>query len=580
MARIAVHAGLLPLCAHVAAAAVLLQQQQSRHMTTVAEEVANGSSAQGPQACAELANKGTYFTVDVEVGTPGQSFSVVADTGSDTLIIPSCICQESGYCSRRDRCFLGTNRSSSFNLVMDGGEPRGMLISFGSGTVKGVIAQEIAHIGGLEVNMSKGIMLMTSKVLDFDSSFEGILGLGIPKEDKPVDHTDHKSPHRVIDARNAGSVEQILKWLRGIFGGLQIPNVANVGHAVSAAAAGRPAAAREPPGLLEQAGIGRFAICFNDGSNGVLRLGVPEAPNMDWHASVGVVHWGLGFHGISVAGDKMVHMDFCDPKDMRKHQQTPCGVIPDSGTTMITGPRDQLSVLLGSLCDNWPRCRRNHTAMVKAAKSAEAAAAEKFGFNPFDLEPWTKVKIMEALLEDCEDWLNESVGLNELPELRFHVVGGAGKEQILAMPGHAYVIETTYELKENLTEKIKGNRSSELENITDAWLKYTGGRMKVCSPAFSVMDYETARNGPIWILGSPLFYEYNVGYDLFSKPPAISFQSVKEAPCGSCDKKLGLVSSDADLVARAASANAAQLRRPRWLGGPARGPSFDLGRPL
>jgi len=571
-------AGLLAFCTRAAVGAVLLQQHQSHDATTVAEEDANGSSAESPQTCTELVNRGAFFTVDVEVGTPGQRFSVVADTGSNTLIVPSCICQKSGYCSRKDRCFLGTNRSSSFSLVMDGGQPRGVLISFGSGTITGVIARENARVGGLEVNMSKGVMLMTRKVLNFDESFEGIMGLGIPREDKPVDHIGHKGPHRDIDASSAGNVDQILKWLRGIFGGAQIPNVAHAGRAVSAAAAERAGAMRAPPGLLEQAGVGRFAICFNEGSNGVLRLGPPKTPNTDWHASVGVEHWGLDFRGISVAGAKMVHMDFCDPKDMRKHQQTPCAAIPDSGTTMITGPREQLSALLGSICDNWSRCSQNHTAMVKAAKAAEAAAVEELGFNPFDLKPWTKVKIMEALLEDCEDWLNESTGLNEMPDLHFHVVGGAGKKQTLAMPGQAYVIETTYELKGNLSKKIKGNGSSALENITDAWLKYTGGRTKVCAPAFDVLDYDTKRNGPVWILGMPFFYEYNVGYDLSSKPPAISFQSVKQAPCGSCDKKLGLVSSNVDSVVH--NANAAQLHRPRWLSGPARGPSFDLGRPL
>ena len=27
------------------------------------------------------------------------------------------------------------------------------------------------------------------------------------------------------------------------------------------------------------------------------------------------------------------------------------------------------------------------------------------------------------------------------------------------------------------------------------------------------MDYQTTENGPVWIFGSPLFYEYVVGFD-------------------------------------------------------------------
>jgi len=580
MARVALQAGLLMLLARTAAGVVLLQERSRRATTVVADGEEDSSFTQVRQTCAALANNGSYFTVDVEVGTPGQRFSVVADTGSNALIVPSCICQQAGSCSSRDRCFTGTNRSASFKLIEDAGQPRGILLSFGSGTIQGVVAQEIVRVGGLEVSMTDGIMLMTGKALNFDGPFEGILGLGIPQIEQPG---NQEGPQRgVIEGiPGNGDVEDIMKWLRRIFGDAQIPNAAHTGRAAPVAVVGRQQAL-SPPGFLEQTDVGRFAICFNEGRSGVLRLGPREIPSMTWHASIGVAHWGLDFRGISIAGDKMVHLDFCRPEDMREDQQTPCGAIPDSGTTMITGPQEQLSVLLGSVCDNWPRCSQNHSAMVKAAEAARAAAAEQFGFNPFDVEPWTKVKVLEALLENCEDWLDEAGGLDELPALHFHVAGGSGTEETLAMPGRAYVLETAYERKDDIAKRIKApdNISSVVENITAAWLNYTGGRHKVCMPAFSIMEYNTMRNGPVWILGTPFFYEFNVGYDLLSKPPAIALQSVRQAPCGSCDAALGLVSSDADLSARDAAADAARLRRPRQLSGPVRRPSFELGRPL
>ena len=34
----------------------------------------------------------------------------------------------------------------------------------------------------------------------------------------------------------------------------------------------------------------------------------------------------------------------------------------------------------------------------------------------------------------------------------------------------------------------------------------------VCMPFFGEFDYDTAMNGPIWIMGTPLFYEYQVHY--------------------------------------------------------------------
>merc|ERR1719159_456161 len=73
-------------------------------------------SSESAKACAPLKSRGTYYSVDINVGTPPQTFSVVADTGSDAIIIPSCVCQDHGSCSKKDRCFRGTNRSSTFAI--------------------------------------------------------------------------------------------------------------------------------------------------------------------------------------------------------------------------------------------------------------------------------------------------------------------------------------------------------------------------------------------------------------------------------------------------------------------------------
>merc|ERR1719201_575593 len=81
-------------------------------------------------------------------------------------------------------------------------------------------------------------------------------------------------------------------------------------------------------GFAEEVGIKRFSMCFNDGASGALRLGTPKQKLA--HASVGKVHWGLDFRGISV-GDKEAPVQFCQPGNMTKGQKSPCGAIPDSG---------------------------------------------------------------------------------------------------------------------------------------------------------------------------------------------------------------------------------------------------------
>jgi len=135
------------------------------------------------EGCAPLDNKGTHFTIDVEVGTPGQRFSVVADTGSNTLIVPSCVCQESGQCPQdgSEHCFTGTNKSSSFQVERDASGPTSLVLTFGSGQIKGIVAKEHVKVGQVEAFLDDGLLLMTDRALNIQGAFEGILGLGVPQ---------------------------------------------------------------------------------------------------------------------------------------------------------------------------------------------------------------------------------------------------------------------------------------------------------------------------------------------------------------------------------------------------------------
>lgn len=115
----------------------------------------------GDESCADLNNQGAYFSIKVSIGTPmkgtkPQEFELVADTGSDSVIVTSCVCVKNQYCDARDKCFQGTNRSSSFVLKeyteKRGNEttkaPMGISMTFGSGTVRSVIATDIVKVAG------------------------------------------------------------------------------------------------------------------------------------------------------------------------------------------------------------------------------------------------------------------------------------------------------------------------------------------------------------------------------------------------------------------------------------------------
>eukprot|EP00933_Yihiella_yeosuensis_P078885 TRINITY_DN9082_c0_g1_i1.p1 TRINITY_DN9082_c0_g1~~TRINITY_DN9082_c0_g1_i1.p1 ORF type:complete len:545 (-),score=89.64 TRINITY_DN9082_c0_g1_i1:236-1870(-) len=235
-------------------------------------------------------------------------------------------------------------------------------------------------------------------------------------------------------------------------------------------------------GFLERAGLGHFSLCLRrDGSDGELRLSsrAPEEPKglsgSITLGSIGETHWALGFRGVSIDGVSVPGL-FCDEQDKRK--SAPCMALPDSGTTLMLAPQAHLLRLYESICEAWPRC------------------SKLSGPSPED-----KSETFQTLLWRCETWLSEGLGFDELPQLQLHLAGGEGDhEASLQMPGLSYIVET-------LTDE---NRLS-------------------CAPAFGTLELG---KHPVWILGSPLFYEFKVGFNLHGKRPQVTFS--RDA-CGSCD---------------------------------------------
>jgi len=458
--------------------------------------------------CAKLTNQGTHFTVSLDVGTPSQSFDVVADTGSSAVIVPSCICQESGHCSSKDSCFRGTNRSSSFHIS---DPPSSVVVTFGSGSIEALVATDTVHVGRVGSLMEGGVLLMVDRALDVQGPFEGILGLGLPL---PM-------PKFVLNK----------------------PRVAKSHHAKRSAENDEDLEVFSAMGFLQSAGVKSFSICFNDGASGVLRLG-PE-PGPTTLPAIGQIHWGLDFRGLSV-GKTSGQALFCNPSSMKHKQESPCGAIPDSGTTLMMAPAEHLLTLFDALCDKWRRCH------------------EEFNEHPSD-KP--KHIVFQLLLLECREWLTDSHGLNELPNVHLHFAGDDDAEPVISLRGVDYILETMQDEVHYVTKHLFGIFPIRIPVPT-------GEKKKVCAPAFGVMNYTTTVNGPVWILGTPLFYKYEVVYDLHAKPPTISF---KRGSCGDCST-MSLI-SQTERVGPASTANASK-DMPREIHGPIRLPSIDVNLPL
>mmetsp|Transcript_92062 Transcript_92062/g.260098 ORF Transcript_92062/g.260098 Transcript_92062/m.260098 type:complete len:548 (+) Transcript_92062:108-1751(+) len=514
--------------------------------------------------CAELRmeNNGTHYTVPVEIGTPGQVFHVVPDTGSNALIIPSCVCSQEGNCGKESACFTGTNRSSTFALNRTrGNELQVMQVTFGSGSVQTVLAFDVANVGGINVHMTDGILLMTNQALHLPGAFEGILGLGVPNASAAMEA--HALASIKAEARAARKMKREMEnapeWLKDL-----IPQASDVDSTMPP---------RQPSGFLEQADIHHFSICFNEEGGGVLKLS--DAPAKHRLQNIGLEHWGLDFRGVSVGGDTAVEAEalFCKSENMSADQKTPCAIIPDSGTTAIVGPKAQVATLLAGICDGWARCRDNHTKLVQAAKAASKAASEVYGFDPWGLTADTKATVLMALLRDCGTWLAEDGSIDDegLPNLHFHVRGRGSEMQVLKIPASSYIMLRFEEEVKPAYVEIPGLGAVKVAN-------HTGKYGRVCMPALSEMGYKTVKHGDVWILGLPLFSQYKVGYDL-SPPVAMSFTDLKDFPCGTCDAapKANLLFTRSEGGAVRNKAGHSGMRTVR---GPMRIPDIDTSRPL
>eukprot|EP00928_Gymnodinium_smaydae_P073737 TRINITY_DN56881_c0_g1_i1.p1 TRINITY_DN56881_c0_g1~~TRINITY_DN56881_c0_g1_i1.p1 ORF type:complete len:469 (+),score=107.27 TRINITY_DN56881_c0_g1_i1:79-1407(+) len=135
---------------------------------------------------ATIAYKTSYFG-EISVGTPAQTFTVVFDTGSGHLILPSDRCA-SATCAKHRR--YRRSASSTAQDVMHDGTPisadavtRDQVgITFGTGRVVGEFAEDIACIGD-DVRSCTQLRIVLAKDMSEEPfglfDFDGVLGLGL-----------------------------------------------------------------------------------------------------------------------------------------------------------------------------------------------------------------------------------------------------------------------------------------------------------------------------------------------------------------------------------------------------------------
>uniref|UniRef100_A0A8C6V4N9 pepsin A n=1 Tax=Naja naja TaxID=35670 RepID=A0A8C6V4N9_NAJNA len=109
----------------------------------------------------------------ISIGTPPQQFTVIFDTGSSNLWVPSVYCS-SAACS--DHHKFNPQQSSTFHATS-----QTLSITYGTGSMTGFLGYDTVQVGSIQVtNQIFGLSQTEPGSFLYYSPFDGILGLAYP----------------------------------------------------------------------------------------------------------------------------------------------------------------------------------------------------------------------------------------------------------------------------------------------------------------------------------------------------------------------------------------------------------------
>jgi cathepsin D len=119
-----------------------------------------------------LQNVDSSYIGAVSVGTPPQSFNVVLDTGSSDFWVAASDCST---CAIKN-----TFNPSSSSTIQQPQSPTGskeVQIQYGSGSVAGILAQDVVNMGGFTINPQTFLVVEQASQGLLDEETSGIMGL-------------------------------------------------------------------------------------------------------------------------------------------------------------------------------------------------------------------------------------------------------------------------------------------------------------------------------------------------------------------------------------------------------------------
>lgn len=166
------------------------------HTVSIARQTYRVDQKVKGTAGSKVVHKTAYYG-QLEIGTPRQAVTVVFDTGSGNLMVPSTYCK-SNACTMHKQ-FDRKKSQTAEDIQADGspaqkGAPRDQItVTFGTGEISGVFFQDDVCIGNLCTNIY--FVGATDETDDPFTSFkfDGVLGLALPEmsQGKDFNVMDH-----------------------------------------------------------------------------------------------------------------------------------------------------------------------------------------------------------------------------------------------------------------------------------------------------------------------------------------------------------------------------------------------------
>lgn len=409
-----------------------------------------------------------YFG-EIGVGTPAQKFTVIFDTGSSNLWVPSSKCYFSIACF-----FHSKYKASASSTYKKNGKPAA--IQYGTGSIAGFFSQDHVTVGDLVVEDQDFIEATKEPGVTFlMAKFDGILGLGFKE----------------ISVGDAVPV-----WYNMVKQGL----------------------VKDPV----------FSFWFNrnsdEGEGGEIVFGGVD-PNhyKGKHTYVPVTHkgyWQFDMGDVLVDGQST---GFCSGG---------CSAIADSGTSLIAGPTSVITEInqkIGAAGVVSQECKTvvaqygQQILDMLVAQTKPAQICSQVGLCAFDGTKGVSMGIKsvvdksnsvvnDAMCSACElavVWMQNQLMRNQTQESIFNYVNQLC-EKLPSPMGESAVDCSTVSSMPSVSFTI-GGKTFNLK-AEEYILKVGEGAQAQCISGFTALDVPPPR-GPLWILGDVFMGPYHTVFD-------------------------------------------------------------------